>query len=111
MDLIQPKDITIADEEGKERTFTLSKFPAVQGREIDFKYKLAHAAETRNYDVSEEVMLKLMSYVAVNNGTLRLTTMALVNNHCGNPETLDKLELEMLRYNFRFFRNATLSGS
>ncbi len=111
MDLIEPKDITIKDHHGKDRTYTISLFPAVTGREIDFKYRTANNPINGDYKVSEDVMLKLMNYVAVNSRALRLSTMELVNNHTGHSETLDKLEREMLKYNFSFFRNATHSGS
>jgi hypothetical protein len=104
-DLLQPKDFKVVCQDGKERTYLLSKFPAVQGREIISKYPLSAMPKIGDYAVNEETMLKLMSYVAVEqkNGNLRLSTMALVNNHVPDWETLGKIEIEMMQYNCSFF--------
>lgn len=111
MTLIQPKDIMLTDQDGKERHYILSKFPAIEGREIVAKYPISALPKLGDYGVSEETMLKLMAFVAVdNNGTpLRLTTRALVNNHVPDFETLAKIEMAMMEYNCSFFRDARIS--
>lgn len=111
MELIQPKPFVVADQDGVERTYTLSKFPAVDGREIVAKYPLSALPKLGDYKVGEETMLKLMSYVAVDNGgtPLRLSTRALVNNHVPDFETLAKIEMAMLEYNVSFLRDGRIS--
>jgi hypothetical protein len=107
MDLLQPKEIEIDLPDGDTRTYIISKFPAVEGREIVAKYPLSALPKLGDYQVSEDIMLKLMCFVAVdNNGKpLRLTTRALVNNHIGSWEILAKIEMAMMEYNCSFFTN------
>lgn len=105
-DLLQPEDFTVTDQAGKARTFKISKFPAVQGREIIAKYPLSNVPKLGDYGVSEETMLKLMSFVGVEikgGPTLRLSTIDLVNNHVGDWETLARIEAKMIEYNCSFF--------
>lgn len=104
--MLEPKEITLTTQAGAEKTFILSKFPAVQGREIIAKYPLSNAPKLGDYAVSEETMMKLMAYVGVPvaaGNTLMLTTQALINNHAGDWLTLMKLEFHMLEYNCGFF--------
>lgn len=109
--LLQPKTITVQDGDGNDRDFIISKFPAVQGREIIAKYPMSNLPKLGDYKVSEEIMLKLMAYVAIeNNGNdLRLTTLDLINNHTGDWECLGKVEWAMMEYNCSFFRNGRIS--
>lgn len=104
--MIQPLDIEI---DGK--TYILSKFPAVAGREIIAKYPVANMPKLGDYGVSEETMLKLMAYVAVrtDGGELKLSTRALVDNHVPSTIALIKLEYEMIKYNFGFFLDGKAS--
>lgn len=105
--MLEPQDITLTTQTGVAKTFVLSKFPAVAGREIIAKYPTSNVPKIGDYDVSEAVMLKLMAFVAVrlDNGTeLPLSTRALVDNHVGDWETLARLEFEMLGYNCSFFK-------
>ena len=103
--LLQPKEFVVEGQDGKNHTYILSKFPAVQGREIISKYPLSAMPKLGDYAVNEETMLKLMSYVAVPQKAtpLRLETIALVNNHVDSWETLAKIEIEMMQYNCSFF--------
>jgi hypothetical protein len=103
------KEITI-----NNRVFYLTKFPSVAGREIITKYPVSNTPKLGDYGVSEETMLKLMSFVYCNvavGGTnyIALTTKDLVNNHTGSWETLVKLEYAMLEYNCTFLQNGRLS--
>jgi len=106
MTLLEPKELVLETPRGGPKTFVLSKFPAIPGREIVTKYPLSNIPKIGEYQQSEEVMLKLMSYVAVvtPDGTqIRLTTRALVDNHTEDWETLARLEWAMLEYNCSFF--------
>jgi hypothetical protein len=103
--LLSPKEITLSGQDGKERKYILSKFPAVQGREIISKCIASSVPQLEKYDISEETMLKMMAYVAVpqKNRPLRLITRELVDNHVPDWEILDKLEKEVIQYNCSFF--------
>lgn len=106
--MIEPKEIEVTDQTGKVRRFILSKFPAVQGREIVAKYPLSAMPKLGDYEVNEATMLKLMSFVGVprdDGTTMQLTTRALVDNHCGDWETLARVEIAMMEYNVSFFGN------
>lgn len=103
--LLEPKEFTVLAQDGKPRTYILSKFPAVAGREIISKLTASSIPQLDKYDISEAMMLKMMSFVAVpqKTGHLRLTTQALIDNHVPDWETLDKLEKEITQYNCSFF--------
>ena len=106
--MIEPKEIEIDG-----RTFILSKFPAVAGREIVAKYPLSGLPKLGDYQVNEEVMLKLMCYVGIPSASgqpLPLSTRGLVDNHTGNWETLAKVEMAMMEYNCSFFRDGRVSN-
>lgn len=109
MPLLEPKTITVETQKGEQRTYIISKFPAVQGREIIAKYPLSAMPKLGDYAVNEETMLKLMCFVAVNiEGNpepLALTTRALVDNHLPDWETLARVEVAMMEYNVSFFAN------
>jgi len=114
MDLREPKEITIEAQGGIQKTYIISKFPAVAGREIVCKYPLSGMPKLGEYKVNEETMLKLMSYVAVKPGggkePIRLQTMELVDNHVPDWEALSKIEMEMMGYNCSFFQNGKISS-
>lgn len=106
--MIEPKEATIETQRGESRVYILSKFPAVQGREIIAKYPLSAVPKLGDYAVNEETMLKLMAFVAVPQGDrppLQLTTRGLVDNHVPDWETLARIEVAMLEYNISFFAN------
>lgn len=100
--MIEEKRVEI---DGKE--FVISKLPATVGREILFKYTSAgkNILTNGDYSVSEDVMLKLMSYagVYVDNRLVEFKTADIINNHVKSAITLLKLEKEMWSYNFDFF--------
>lgn len=106
--MLEPKEITVETQKGDKRVYILSKFPAVQGREIIAKYPLSAVPKLGDYGVNEETMLKLMAFVAVprdEGGPLCLTTRGLVDNHVPDWETLARIEVAMLEYNVSFFAN------
>jgi hypothetical protein len=106
-----PKEITVTTQDGQERSYIISKFPTIAGREIVAKYPVSAMPKVGDYEVNKDVMLKLMAFVAVktDNGELRLTTSTLVDNHVPDWETLAKIELEMIGYNCSFFQNGKAS--
>lgn len=106
MSLIDAVETTIKTQKGEDRVYLLSKFPAVDGREIIAKYPLSAMPKLGDYKVNEETMLKLMNYVAVpREGAepLRLNTRALVDNHVPDWETLARIEKAMMEMNCSFF--------
>lgn len=102
MELLQPKEIEI-----NGKTYRISKFPATVGREIIAKYPVSNMPKIGDYQVSEEIMVKLMSFVEVVAGdrSIRLMTRELINNHVPDWEALTQLEWEMLQYNCSFLTN------
>lgn len=106
--MIEPKHIQLPTQAGEVKTYILHKFPAVAGREIVAKYPLSNMPKLGDYNVSEEVMLKLISFVGVETapGNVQmLTTRGLVDNHVPDWEVLARLEWAMLEYNCSFFAN------
>lgn len=110
--MIQPKEITVQTQDGSEKTYIISKFPAIQGREIIAKYPLSAMPKLGDYEVNEETMLKLMAFVAVptENGELQLTTRALVDNHFPDWETLARVEMAIMEYNCSFLKGDILKS-
>lgn len=110
--MIEPKQIKVTTQSGAEKEYIISKFPAIQGREIIAKYPLSAMPKLGDYEVNEETMLKLMCFVAVptDNGPLQLTTRALVDNHFPDWETLAKVEVAMMEYNCSFFKGDILKS-
>lgn len=105
-ELLEPKSFTVATQYKGEKTYTLSKFPAVAGREIVAKYPVSLMPKLGDYEVNEATMLKLMAYVAVETGPgtqQRLENRTLVDNHVPDWETLARIEWAMIEYNTSFF--------
>ena len=112
-DLLEPVERDIELPGGGTKKFILSKFPAVAGREIITQYPTSAAPKIGNYALNEELMFKLLTYVAVpmpDGSQLRLSTRALVDNHVPDFETLMRIEFEMMKYNCSFFNNGKMSG-
>ena len=113
MDLIKPKEISIEDIDGDIQKYTISRVPATVGREILANYPINLAPKVGDYKVNEKMMLKLISYVAVQLGDKqqKLETKGLIDNHCPDPLTLMRLEMAMLEYNTNFFASGKISKS
>lgn len=112
-DLLQPKEVQITTQAGDVRTYVISKPPAIAGRELATQYPTANVPKLGDYKTSEELMLKLMSFVAIirpDGSYQRLSNRALVDNHVPDWETLAKLEVAMIEYNVSFFARGGLSG-
>lgn len=106
--LIKPKEVAVKDADGVEKTFIISRLPAITRREILAKYPLSNAPKIGDYEVSKDAMLKMMAYVCVpvSGEELPLKTQALIDNHVPDGESLIRLELEMLKYNTSFSAKA-----
>lgn len=106
--LLEKKEIEV---EGKQ--FYISKFPAWSGREIVTQYPVTGLPKMGDYNSNAEIALKLMGFVEAitPNGTIGLTTVALINNHVPSWEAQLKLEWAMMEYNCSFFRDGRLSTS
>jgi hypothetical protein len=112
-DLLDPVSREIELPNGGTKTFILSKFPAVAGREIVTQYPTSATPKIGNYQLNEELMFKLLNYVAVplqGDTQIRLSTRSLVDNHVPDFETLMKIEWAMMQYNCSFFNNGKMSG-
>lgn len=109
--MIDPVEKEIQLPDGSYKTFTLTKFNAIDGREIVTQYPLSGLPKIGDYKTNEEIMLKIMKHVFVKTGdvNLALSNKELVNNHIPEWETLAKIELEMMRYNCSFFSNGAFS--
>lgn len=111
--MLEPMDKKIPLSSGGEKSFVLSKFPAIAGREIVTQYPTTGMPKLGEYKTNEEIMLKLMAFVGVrqdNGGVTMLTTRELVNNHVPDFEALMRIEWAMMEYNCSFFRNGAASG-
>lgn len=106
-DLIEPKEIEVPDQGGKPQKFIISKFSAFDGREIVTQYPMSALPKLGDYKTNEEILQKMLSYVAVPmpNGAapLRLSTEEVASNHIRDWEQLAKLELALMQYNTSFF--------
>lgn len=98
----------LTDEDGKVHKYVLSNFDAVEGRRIVSQYPMTGLPKVGNYEENEKLMISLMHYVAVvtaDGRKLRLSTMALINNHVPHFEMLAKIEMKMMEKNCSFFRD------
>lgn len=111
-ELIKPKEVQVKDVDGNLHTYTISRLPAVAGREVFAKYAFSNMPKMGEYKQSEEVMVLLMSHVAkhIDDLEIRLKTQSLIDNHVPDFHALMLLEIEMMRYNSRFFENGSASS-
>lgn len=111
MELLEPIEKVFEMPDGKTKTFILSKFPAVTGREIITQYPTTAAPKVGDYNTNETLMLKLMTFVAIpikDREPIRLTSLELINNHIPSWETLIKIEWAMMQYNSSFLANGKI---
>lgn len=107
-DLMQPKVEAVELPDGGTKDFVLSKLPALDGRKVALQYPVSGLPKLGEYAVNEEMMMLILSYVAVvspDGQQVRLTTRALIDNHVPSWETLVRLEGLMIAYNCSFFAN------
>jgi hypothetical protein len=108
--MLKPKDFSLSVE-GETYNYILTKIPAIPAREIVTKYVSSIPKIGSKYKVSHRTMLKLMSYVYVVKGDhkIQLVSEELINNHVTDWEALCRIEIAMLEYNARFFRDGRAS--
>jgi len=110
--MIEPIEKVLTLANGESKTFIISKFNAIDGREIITQYPLSAMPKLGDYKTNKELMFKIMKFVAVHTGDVQqtLSTPELVNNHVPDWETLLKLEKEVIEYNCSFFTNGKASA-
>jgi len=111
--LRDPKPINLEDQEGTERTYTIHKFSAYDGRELATQYPQSGMPKIGDYEVNEELSVLMMSYVTVipssGGEALVLSNKTVIENHVPDWEVLAKLEIEIMKYNCSFFRDGKAS--
>lgn len=96
-ELKKPLETEVLDQEGNIKTFTISRLPALVGREVMAKYISGNSPKIGEYQVSEEAMLLLFQYIE--HDGIRLVNKDLINNHVDDATQLITLEFRMLQYN------------
>lgn len=116
MSLIKPLDITITDIDGIDRSYRISRFPAVVGLEIIAKVPSNVATLSKQLPHLKELVLQMCKYIAVDAPTddggtheITLSTQALIDNHVPDGQTLLRLLFELIRHNTSFFGRADQS--
>ena len=110
--MLKPLEIEVKDIDGLFHKFTISRLPAVEGREILAKYLGGTMPKIGDYKDNHEAMLKMMRFVfvEVDGNLIPLSTPSLIDNHIPDSECLLRLEIEMIRHNTSFFGNAGSSN-
>lgn len=111
--MIEPKEVEIETADGGKRSYTISKFPAVAGREIITQYPISGIPKLGDYDTNEKIMMQILGFVSVQpteGPAILLSSRALIDNHVPEWETLARLEWAMMEYNISFFREGRVSG-
>lgn len=108
--LLEPKEVEIEDKVANvKKVFVISKIPAFQARTIMLNYVPTQLLNLNKDEAKvEEMILKLLNFVGVkaeDGRVIRLSTRALVNNHCPSFETIMQLEGQMIDYNTSFFHD------
>lgn len=109
--MIKPKEITLVDIDGQERTFILSRFPATIGMEILVKLPISSVPKIGDFEALKGVRDEIFKhvYVKTDGGDIALSTHALIDNHTNDAETAIKIIGEMLQHNYSFFQKGTIS--
>lgn len=108
--LLDPKEVEIEDKVANvKKVFVISKIPAFQARTIMLNYVPTQLLNFNKDEAKvEEMISKLLNFVGVkteDGRVIRLSTRALVNNHCPSFETIMQLEYQMIDYNTSFFKD------
>lgn len=111
-DLIKPRTVSVENKDGEAKDFVISRLPATVAREVVAKYPTSALPKIGDYQTSEDTMLLMMRYVAVevDGKLLPLSTKGLVDNHVDDVVQLLRLEFEMLQENTNFFPRAGKRG-
>ena len=115
--LIKSMEVKLKSIDGDEKTFRISRVPAVKGREIFTQYVPTAMPKIGDYKSNEKLMRMLMCYVDVKVVTedkqtmwIRLDNDTTLNGHITDWEMLAQIEFEMVKYNTNFFSPEKLSG-
>lgn len=112
--MIGEQEVKIPLPGGGEKTYVMAKFDAIAGREIVTQYPTSALPKLGDYQTNEQLMFKIMAFVQiqpVKDGPLvALATRELITNHIPDAETLMRLEIAMLVYNFSFFQDGRISN-
>lgn len=89
----------ITHPDGKPRTIEIGLFPALDG--WDIQQRFVEFAASHDKDFRRAYTLEVLSYAtAINNGArMELKTAALVNNHLGSWENIEKVFEGILLHN------------
>lgn len=100
--------------DGEEKTFNISRVPAIKGRELFTQYIPTATPKIGDYKANEKLMKELLGFVEAkmpNGEFIRLENEPLITTHISDWEMLTALELEMIKYNTNFFNPEKLSGA
>ena len=117
IELLDQKEVTVSSQDGEEKTYLVSKFPADPGMELVVDVAcIAGGLATNN--PSPEAMIavidKALGYAAIpgpNGDPIPLNTAALRRSHIPDWEAKLALFFEVAKHNVGFFRNGRASGS
>jgi hypothetical protein len=106
--VIKPKELTIVDGDGVSRTYILTNFDSVSGREIIACYPMSALPKVGDYTENKRIWLMLMSFVYAvtkEGKQVKLESEALIMNHVPDWEVGAKIEMAMMEKNCSFFRD------
>lgn len=101
--MIKPKEISIMDIDGDEKTYIITRFPATVGMEILYKLPSSGIPKIGDFGELKEVRNEIFRYIYVktDNGDIALSTKALIDNHITDGETAYKIMGAILSYNYQ----------
>ena len=102
--LIKPKQIEVQDIDGNPLFFTISRLPALAGREVATQYVTSMFPKIGSYELNETLCIEMLSYTNALKGDIEveLASVELINQHTIDWEGLRALEREMIAYNTHF---------
>ncbi len=109
--MLEPKNITIKDMNGVEKTFIISKMTYFDAREVAALFITTAAPKIGDYKENQRLALILFSYVQVikDGIPITLSTKTVVENHVDFKIGVT-LEKEMILYNTGFFGQGEISN-
>ncbi|MDR1367912.1 MAG: hypothetical protein LBJ76_04250 [Candidatus Accumulibacter sp.] len=113
-ELRNPKEVTIQCQDDSERTYIISKLPAIAGQKLVTQLPMTSLPKIGDYGKFEELGVELLGYVEAilpDGRKQRLSTRDLIDNHVPDWEALTRIQKEMAIYNVSFFQNGKLSVS
>lgn len=117
MELLDTKTVKVNTQDGTEKCFIISKFPADPGLELAVEVAcIAGGLAANKPDPAAMIATinKALAYAAVpgpNGDPIALTTAALRDNHIPDWEAKFALFVKLAQHNISFFRNGRASDS